>query len=746
MYDMPVSLQECCVDFICDNLADLCDLQSLDTKQNKLVFKDSDVCFHTDLSEQLLSALCDKGKLTDETLALFDSECTTLRRVNIHNAQVTMKGLRVLKTHRISELEITGLKGVTVNDVIGCLGEWTLSNLRMLNVANNTFLNSAKFCVVVALSKLRNLHSLNVGSTEFNKHGLEIIAEDLPCLESLDISCTPISDIAPLRKCKSRLKVLSLYNLVLTNCDTVSILCELHLLRHLDLSADSLGQAFVRMQPQQTLVGAVLEQTLAHPALKSLDISGREEVTEECLIAYLDSHPSLRFLGLALTKACEFHMVSDEAMEQREDLKVTGEATLMQMMESLRRYTTRAVFIQKTLFKLFGFSSGLAEPRQDLIKAVLPGMKKHPRQLGVQMAATACLYNLTKGELGPKIHPACLMQVISVTLDAMENFPSHQQLQKNALLTLCSDRILQDISFDRYRCAQLVVECLCTFEDSSMNRMSVAICSILAAKISTEQTSSLGSKPRYMKKLLQLVKGRMESRVIDITLKFTLSALWNLTDESPPTCNVFLGENGLELFMMMLQMLEEVDNENRMQVETKILGLLNNIAEVKSLRHKLMREDFIMLVKRLLHTRQIDVSYFAAGIIAHLASDGEEAWRGMAGMNRDDILEELSQVVLAWEQPQGEMVAYRSFSPFFPLLDCFDTPSVQLWALWAIQHVCTRNGERYCPLLHEEGGVEKIELLKRNYPSSMPLFKISANILDKLAEAGAAEKAKKEEL
>lgn len=53
------------------------------------------------------------------------------------------------------------------------------------------------------------------------------------------------------------------------------------------------------------------------------------------------------------------------------------------------------------------------------------------------------------------------------------------QLQKNSLLTLCSDRILQAVEFDKYRCARLVMNCLCTFDDPSMNRMSVAICSIL---------------------------------------------------------------------------------------------------------------------------------------------------------------------------------------------------------------------------------------------------------------------------
>jgi Zyg-11 family protein len=44
------------------------------------------------------------------------------------------------------------------------------------------------------------------------------------------------------------------------------------------------------------------------------------------------------------------------------------------------------------------------------------------------MAATACLYNLTKGELAQKIHPKILKQVVELTLTAMENFPNHYQV------------------------------------------------------------------------------------------------------------------------------------------------------------------------------------------------------------------------------------------------------------------------------------------------------------------------------
>ena len=77
------------------------------------------------------------------------------------------------------------------------------------------------------------------------------------------------------------------------------------------------------------------------------------------------------------------------------------------------------------------------------------------------MAATACLFNLSKAELGTKIHPKILKEIVkSMTncfvtitaygsiladLDAMETFPQHQQLQKNVLLTICSDRILQEV-------------------------------------------------------------------------------------------------------------------------------------------------------------------------------------------------------------------------------------------------------------------------------------------------------------
>ena len=80
---------------------------------------------------------------------------------------------------------------------------------------------------------------------------------------------------------------------------------------------------------------------------------------------------------------------------------------------------------------------------------------------------------------GENLHTRVLSEIVGADLNAMEDFKNHRQLQKNVLLTICNDHILQEVNFDRYRCARLVMDCLITHEDTSMHRMCVAICSIL---------------------------------------------------------------------------------------------------------------------------------------------------------------------------------------------------------------------------------------------------------------------------
>lgn len=52
----------------------------------------------------------------------------------------------------------------------------------------------------------------------------------------------------------------------------------------------------------------------------------------------------------------------------------------------------------------------------------------------------------------------------------------------------------------------------------------------------------------------------------------------------------------------------------------------NNIAEVGELHAELMVQGFLDHIRSLLHSPEVEVSYFAAGILAHLTSRGKKVW------------------------------------------------------------------------------------------------------------------------
>lgn len=92
-----------------------------------------------------------------------------------------------------------------------------------------------------------------------------------------------------------------------------------------------------------------------------------------------------------------------------------------------------------------------------------------------------------------------------------------------------------------------------------------------------------------------------------------------------------------------------------------------------------------------MHSHSIEISYFSAGVFAHLLSNDVNDW-SVHGVSRHLVVQELETAILSWKQADKEMVAYRSFNPFLPLLRCYATYQAQLWAVWAIQHVLTAHG------------------------------------------------------
>ncbi|XP_043109599.1 protein zyg-11 homolog isoform X2 [Puntigrus tetrazona] len=714
--ESPSSLTNISLAWVCHNVEVLCVAQ----EDGSLHFHHCPL-FPQELADQLLHKMADEGVLSDRTVGIFQNpEHLRLRRAYIRSSQISAGAFRLsLCPHKLQELNASHIQSdLTISDVLHCLasnelcrqGLQTLlmDGLRLYGEAGEETLQ-ASFGV------LRGLKKLSLAWTDLDDRGLEDICA-MPALESLDVSGTNVTDLTPLLNCQSRLVSLTAHGLqkLETPASSLSVLSKLQSLRQLDISNDRL------VMDGERLVQQLLERPGILPQLVSLDVSGWRGVSDVAVQAFVEDRPGLRFIGLLGTGAGGSELLRGDG-----NLKVAGESNLTQLCEGLRRYSDRQSFIREVLAHLYSHTSDMEEPRPHILKLVLAGMRHHTDSLHVQLVASACVFNLTVQELVLGMPLRLLGNVVQQLLTAMKNFPNHEQLQKNCLLTLCSDHILQVVPFDRYEAAKLIMMLLGNREDQTVQRMAVAVVSILVSKLSTEKISELGAEAFIMKQLLSIVQQKASLGVVDSTLKFALSALWNLTDETPTACRHFIQCQGLELYM---ELLESYYSET--SIQQKLLGLLNNVAEVEELRRELMNEDLVEHVLSLLINPavEVDVSYFAGGILAHLVSVRGPLWSLDAEL-QSTVQEKLHSLVLSWSSPENAMVSYRTFQPFYPLLHVSQSPGVQLWALWAMHFVCCQNAPQYCNMLQREGGTDILRVLSSHPDTHRDVKCLTENIL-----------------
>uniref|UniRef100_A0A4W6D0B5 Zyg-11 family member, cell cycle regulator n=1 Tax=Lates calcarifer TaxID=8187 RepID=A0A4W6D0B5_LATCA len=714
----PAALTDLCLTYVSQNLECFC----VKRPDGSLCFREA-VLFPQELADQLLAKMATEGLLNDSTVGVFrNCEYLRLRRACIRTARISAEAFqKALCPHRLLELDAARVNAdLTIHDILQGLAtnKYCQESLQRLGLTGLT-MSSLEEPIRYCFSSLQGLRSLSLANVDFYDSGLVDVCS-LPRLESLDLSNTSVTNLSPLLGLKERLRSLTLHQLKRLEMSTAQLLGVIRQLEVLQVSGRLELNVHLDISDDKQFTSDVARQLLGQPgilpALVSLDVSGRKQVTDAAVKAFVKERPGMTFVGLLATDAGFSDFLSGEG-----NLKVTGEANETQICEALRRYSEREGFVREALFHLFSLTHVMEKPRPDILKLVVLGMKNHPATLNVQLAASACVFNLTKQDLAAGMPVRLLSTVTQLLLEAMRTFPNHQQLQKNCLLSLCSDRILQEVPFNRFEAAKLVMQWLCNHEDQNMQRMAVAIISILAAKVQYIKYSLSA-----LQQLLHIVRQKANQGVVDATLKFTLSALWNLTDESPTTCRHFIENQGLDLF---IKVLESFPNES--SIQQKVLGLLNNIAEVGELHGELMVQGFLDHISTLLHSPEVEVSYFAAGILAHLTSRGEDAWTLSPDL-RSSLLEQLHAVITKWPPPECEMVAYRSFNPFFPLLECFHTPGVQLWAAWAMQHVCSKNAARYCSMLLEEGGLQQLERVHTHPQTHRDVKRLAESILDSL--------------
>lgn len=111
---------------------------------------------------------------------------------------------------------------------------------------------------------------------------------------------------------------------------------------------------------------------------------------------------------------------------------------------------------------------------------------------------------------------------------------------------------------------------------------------------------------------------------------------------------------GLELFHLCYAQFP-----NETELVRNMMGLIGNIAEVENFRCHLMQDEYINIFRyfflfliifsfsSLLRNTSdgIEISYNSAGVLSHLVSDGEDAWRTKAHVPRDRIMKEITEVI-----------------------------------------------------------------------------------------------------
>lgn len=83
---------------------------------------------------------------------------------------------------------------------------------------------------------------------------------------------------------------------------------------------------------------------------------------------------------------------------------------------------------------------------------------------------------------------------------------------------------------------------------------------------------------------------------------------------------------------------------------------------------------------------KFQVSYNAAGVLAHIASDGPTDWT-IDTPSRDEVLSRMARAIERWNLNTERNINYRSFEPILGLVRCYETPECQHWAVWALANL-----------------------------------------------------------
>jgi len=692
-----------------------------------------------EMGEKLFQVAHEEGLDLDDTFARLFGNFAKINKVSVRDSSITDKGIKTLLKHQLRELDIHNCPGLTahtlsyINRFNGqllslCIGD-SVQILPDSLQAEGTFSHPEfdgnvyqKQGFIIKAPKLRKLCVqklfINRGQVYF-----DLLLRPLPDLTQLDLSGAFHNqgmDSFSWLNCVTNLVSLTLHNVQDVE-SSLDALTQLTKLVHLDLS--QCNEPRGRFQDPHIF----LERLSANlPKLRSLDISGtnlagtgaeRRVVGEQqCSIAGLASRvvDPLDFLGLYKTH----HDASSRPNIPA--VKISGDSCEAQILEAGQRYLDRPIVLENILndlFHVFRFES--CEDLKQALDILLLAMERHIHEKHIQISSSASLYYVVKSErLRKDWNMKVKRKIVRTLLNGMLAHKDDPTMMRNGCLTLCQFQIPGDVLFDYERLVKILLhivpEHINEENNNFVQRVGIFLLNSLACQVDGDQKVLVGSLGA-VETMLRIITDKFQQGVCDEVMETAWSTMWNVTDETPVNCERFLNGGGMYLFLKCKDRFPE-----KADLLRNMMGLLGNVAEVSSLRHKLMTKGFVEEFACLLDSCSdgIEVSYNAAGVLAHMASDGPEAWT-IKLPERDHVLSRLTRAINRWDLHSCRNINYRSFLPIIHLAGVTHTPECQLWAIWALTNLTTVTPEKYCPLVIQEGGLTLVEdILNENSTTS----------------------------
>jgi len=664
-----------------------------------------------------------------------DFQNSKLRQLAICNSSVTDNGMRCLLGHNLKKISITNCVKLTtqtlefINECSHNLISLSVDNTFQifpdyLSTANpdteDEFEDDNQFIVeniyekrhfILKAPRLKNLCIKDLYIVQ-GRNYFTVLCKALPNLSHLDLSGLMHSQ--GLQNLKFLLNCPNLVSLILHNVKEVkaalNTLCQMKKVEHLDISQfDELYGDFD--QPSE-----FLEEIIDNlPALKSLDISGTNLAADyiggrcdgkQCDIPGLARRIEnpLEFLGLYKTH----HEASRR--QHIPALVISGNSTEEQILVAGRRYHDRPMILENVLDDLMMMiRQETCKNLEEVVDITVLSMERYCKEKKVQRYASAILYYLLPLLTQNKhlvFNVSVKQRMMGVLLDTMVEHKEDSILMRNGCMVLWQFQVPQDLLCLYERVVDILLyigEYHSGEEDSYNQRAAVYLLNGLVCHVDGEQKKTMGIK--IIDTMLRIVRNKLDWKLCDDVMETAWSAMWNVTDETPANSERFLDQHGMELFLQCKETFP-----NKLDLLRNMMGLLGNVAEVKQCRKRLMTSAFVEEFSFLLdsQTDGIEVSYNAAGVLSHMASDGPECW-SITCPARDHVLERLVRAVNRWDINTNRNINYRSLSPIIGLLGVAHTRECQLWATWAIANLTKFDEQKYCPLVEEEGGLKHVK-------------------------------------